>query len=58
MTENDSTMMNDETNREVTRLLMAVVGERGDNEGAVDVVKRLIKESRMDGFPEQKGANE
>lgn len=42
----DSTLMNDQTNREVSELLMTVVGERGDNEGAVDVVKRLIKESR------------
>ncbi len=31
---------------EIFVLLMSVVGERGDNEGAVDVVKRLIKESR------------
>jgi len=34
------------TNREICRLLATVVGERGESEGAVDVVKRLIAESR------------
>ncbi len=39
-------LLNNATNKEVTRLLTTVTGERGDSEGAVDVVKRLIKESR------------
>ena len=44
--ESDSTLLNEETNREVCRLLMTVVGETGENEGAVDVVKRLLRQSR------------
>lgn len=39
-------LLNEETNKKVCELLMTVAGERGDNEGAVEVVKRLIKESR------------
>lgn len=38
--------MNEETIKEVEQLLMTVIGERGDNESATDVIKRLIKESR------------
>ena len=46
--------MNEETIKEVEALLMTVVGERGDNEGAVDVVKRLITESRDTITPERR----
>ena len=44
--ENDSTFLDFNTNREVCQLLMTVVGETGENEGAVDVVQRLIEDSR------------
>ena len=47
MKETNLVMLNDETNQEVVRLLMTVVGETGVNEGVVDVVKRLIADSRM-----------
>lgn len=44
--EHDDTLLEEEMNREVCRLLMTVVGETNENEGAVKVVKRLIAQSR------------
>jgi len=41
---NDSKLLN-----ELREELTPVIGERGDSEGAVDVVRRLIRESRSTG---------